>query len=201
MAERRLRAVKDNDDGIRPFADYAEQYWEAGWLVFPLPPGEKHPPPNRRTGRYQAPSWPDVKGWLKKARDENIGLRAPDGLIGIDVDDYLDKEGMPKNGGQTLKDLEDELHALPASWTSTARLDGVSGIRWFWLPGSPKGLHLPGNLGSGIEIVQFRHRYAVAPPSLHPEGERYKWYAPGQPLDGNGTFDPPILRRKKAHHR
>lgn len=160
-------------------------YYEAGWIPLMVDPYKKEPPPNRTTGRHPEPTWEQIKRWIKSAKEHNIAIRIPPYMVGADVDAY-------KDGAQErLAELEWELGKLPPTWTSSARSDGVSGIRYFLIP---PGLHLPGNLGTGIDIIQFRHRYAMAPPSVHPEGERYKWYAPGQALDGRGAYEPPNLQ-------
>jgi hypothetical protein len=186
MGKTKLFVVPDDGDTEFPFRDFAEKYYAAGWIPLTLDPQEKEPPPNRTTGRYPVPTWDVIKSWIRNAKHHNIGVRMPDGMIGIDVDAY--KEGGPEQ----LAKLSAELGALPDTWISSARADGLSGIRYFRIP---PGLHLPANLGTGIDIVQFRHRYAVAPPSIHPNGERYKWYSPGSPLDGSGTSEPPVIQR------
>lgn len=190
MARRNpLTLLPDDGESNTPFLDYAEKYYAAGWVPLRLDPRQKEPPPNHTTGRYPEPSWDTVKKWLKGAKDHNIGVRIPDGMVGIDVDAY--KEG----GRERFAELEAELGPLPPTWISSAKHDGVSGIRYFYVP---RGLHLPGNLGTGMDIIQFRHRYAVVPPSIHPNGDRYKWYAPSQGLNGEGTCEPPLLQRVKS---
>lgn len=181
------------DGSIRPFRDYAEVYYANGWIPLPLPPRAKSSPPSRTTGRYDPPKWKDIKEMLSSAHEfSNIAIRMPLFAFGNDVDDYGDK-----NGASTMLLVEEESGLiLPETYSSSARTDGASGIRYYRLPDSRVGTHLPGKLGPGVEVIQHRHRYAVAPPSIHPDFERhYKWYAPNQPLDGNGTFDVPRAKK------
>jgi hypothetical protein len=99
----------------------------------------------------------------------NLGLRLPDGIIGIDVDAYGDKQGL-----RTLADLEHTWGRLPHTWRSTSRWpdDGNSGIRLFRVP--------PGrawrNPGDAIEAIHHGWRYLVTWPSRHPDTRRiYCW--------------------------
>lgn len=88
-------------------------------------------------------------------------------MVGIDVDAYGDKPG-----AQTLEALFAECGALPATWLSTSRGDGISGIRLFRVPPEARLVtQLP-----GIEIIQHFHRYIVCWPSVHPDtGGTYEW--------------------------
>lgn len=86
------------------------------------------------------------------------------------------------NGARTFADLVERWGPLPQTWTLSARADGLSGIRFFRVPG---GKIWPGELGPDIQVIQFRHRYAVAWPSMHPKIRKmYHWYEPGAPIDG-----------------
>lgn len=150
-----------------PYADTYAAYWANGWRgILPLPPNRKTSPPAGTTGRDGTdPSWPDCVAWAETGPN-NIALRLPAGIIGIDVDDY---DG--KNGGSTLARLVEQHGALPATWLSTSRDDGISGIRLYKIP---PGTELLGGL-PGIEIIQHHHRYIVCHPSTHPSGRTYQW--------------------------
>lgn len=151
------------------YGDSATAYYERGWSPLPLPRGEKTSPPSGTTGvTGKWPTLDDVEVWANQHPNGNVGLRLPDGVIGIDVDDY---DG--KNGGATLAALEAEYGALPPTWTSSSRGYGTSGIRVFRVP---VGMAFPGGLGDGIDVIQHHHRYIVAAPSMHPNGGRYMWY-------------------------
>jgi hypothetical protein len=159
-------------------ADHAAAYRAAGWGVLFLPEGEKSPPPTGYTGEHGA--WAtddDIVAWHRQYGDAaNIAIRLPETVIGIDVDAYEDKAG-----AATLAHCEELWGALPATFVSTARTDGVSGIRLFRVPMA--GLDWPGVAGPGIEVIQYRHRYAVVAPSLNPKtGTSYRWVAPGGDL-------------------
>lgn len=160
--------------------EFADKYWVAGWCPIPLPAGKKFPPPTGSTGAIsEMPDKEKLKGWIK-SRDakDNIGLRMPPDVIGIDVDHYEDK-----HGGDELTELAEEFGQLPETWTLTSRRDGMSGIRFYRVPA---GLHWPSKLGAGIETIRTQHRYAVAYPSKHPKNRGvYLWYGPGDPLDGH----------------
>lgn len=157
-----------------PYAEACEAYRRAGWTgVLPLPPRRKSPPPDGYTGETGAwPSAADCLAWALGPEGEgNIALRLPYNVVGIDVDDY---DG--KNGGATLAGAQARYGPLPATWITTSRDDGVSGIRLYRVP---EGLAWPGVLGPGSEIIQYHHRYVVIWPSVHPDiGRTYVWIAP-----------------------
>jgi hypothetical protein len=153
-----------------PFADGADDYWTAGWPVIPVT--GKFPPEPGYTGWQGAvASYPDIQAWKDGPQGRrNIAIRAPQDILGVDVDAYGDKAG-----GDTLADREGRWGPLPATWISTSRSDGVSGIRLFRVP---PGLAWPGQVGPGIETVHYAHRYIMCWPSVHPSGRTYRWIGP-----------------------
>jgi len=155
-----------------PYATAAPTYWAAGWRgILPLPENAKTPVPKGYTGSTGAwPSYPDIQAWTEDRGHGNIALRLPPDVLGIDVDHYGNKPG-----GAVLAALEQQLGALPATWRTTSRDDGVSGIRLYRIPA---GLRWPGVLGPGIETIRHEHRYAVTWPSIHPTGGTYRWITP-----------------------
>lgn len=157
----------------RPYADAALAYLRAGWDgVIPLPARRKANPPAGFTGDRGAwPSYADVHAWVDGPEGSgNIALRLPLDVVGLDVDAY---DGKP--GDQTLADAEQAWGALPPTWRTTSRDDGMSGIRLYRVP---EGLAWPGELGPAAEVIQHAHRYAVVWPSVHPEGRTYRWITP-----------------------
>lgn len=165
--------------GARPYGDAANAYYTAGWRgVLPLPAAAKTPPPGGYTGAGGAwPSGADVWTWAEDHATGNIALRLPPNVIGLDVDAYDGKQG-----AATLDNAITKWGPLPATWRATSRSDPRSGI---YLYRVPPGLAWPGELGPAVEIIQTRHRYAVAPPSLHPTGRPYRWHTP----EGHITLD------------
>lgn len=165
-----------------PFARAARLYRAAGWHgVLPLGngPGKKYPPPNGFTGHGNPdPSGADIEAWAETHGARNIGLRAPAGVIGLDVDAYV-KDGKMRGGGEALAQLEAQWGPLPATWVSSAR-PAPSGIRWFRVPTELDGrsINWPGEAAKGIEIIQHGHRYAVVWPSTNPDadGAAYGWH-------------------------
>lgn len=140
-------------------------------------PGKKYPPPAAFTGHGKPdPSGADMQAWLDGPEaGYNIGLRLPAGVIGLDVDAYPGKRG-----GESLAALVAACGPLPPTWVTTARTDGVSGIRLFRVPLHIDGheINWPGEAGKHIEIIQHGHRYAVVWPSTNPEaaGAQYEWH-------------------------
>lgn len=144
--------------GKGPFARAYAEYRAAGWLgTLRLPKLSKSPVPTGFTG--DKGEWPEdsrLHGWSHESAT-NIGLRVPDDVIAIDVDQYDDKKG-----AEQLEELEKKWGALPPTWMSSARGFGPSGKRFYRVPA---GVHWPTDPAPDIEVIQFRHRYAVVWPS------------------------------------
>jgi len=172
-----------------PWRHAALIYLEVGWLPIPIPPGKKHPVPVGYTGNEaKRITRSVVEEWFAELPDNsNIGTRIPDAIIVIDVDAY-------RNGVATLKAREKQWGELPDTWRNSARNDGAGGHMFFRLPKSALGLHWPGKIGDGVEILQPTHRYAVVWPSINPSNNQmYRWYQPGDPTEGPGYAGIPSL--------
>lgn len=161
----------------------------------PLQPKKKSPPPDGFTGWGHNSSKindAQVQKWIgEKSPQSNIALRSRRDHMGIDVDAYKG------SGEDTYSRIVADMGPLPATWVSSARDDGASGIRHYRLPEGAEELAWPGKIGDGIETVHYGHRYTVAPPSVHPEKDEfnqpqiYRWYAPGEDPVGFGSSDIP----------
>lgn len=168
-----------------PYAAAAQEYVAAGWpCVIPVPVHAKHPPPRGYTGEHGRDTQPDdIAAFIAQSGDSSVALRMPDGVIGIDVDDY-EKGTIVKRGGAQQAALAREIGVpLPRTWASTARGVGPSRISFFRVPSGRYAT----TLGDAVEIVQRHHRYAVVAPSMHVDvGAPYVWYGP----DGVATRVP-----------
>lgn len=168
----------------RVFADHVAAYALAGWpCVLPVPPATKTPPPSGFTGAEGRDTDPhQLVAWAKTHATSSIALRMPDGVIGIDADQY-EKDGKQKHGAETIAAREVEWGPLPATWSSTARGDGPSRIRFYRVPAQRYATRLSaehdGVLTGDVEVIQRHHRYAVVWPSHHESaGGPYLWYDP-----------------------
>lgn len=182
-----------------PYTLAARAYFESGWSPIPLPHEQKFPVPDQfPAGTKQmftgAPGvyvteehlshWLSKKGRANAGKlsyaPSNIAIRLPEWVIGVDVDAYGGKAG-----GKTLETAELEWGALPPTWVSSSKDDGISGIRWFRIP---PGLAWPGELpqGKGVELIRWDHRFAIVAPSIHDKTKaEYKWYHEEQQPDGS----------------
>lgn len=174
----------------RTYADHVVGYAQAGWpCILPVPAASKFPPPTGFTGADGRNTDPLTLVEFATTRPyDSIALRMPEGVIGIDVDEYdkvsVDDAGaqhvVPKRGSATLAACIEKWGPLPATWSSTARGDetgpGVSRIMFFRAPVR----RYAAQLGSDVEVIQRHHRYVVVAPSPNPHagGALYRWYRP-----------------------
>lgn len=167
------------------YGEAAPIYTEQGWNAsFPLPHGQKYPPPDGTTGNHPDIDEGLIESWIEERADENIGLRMPRfrldddpvEVIGIDVDQYKNKSGW-----NTLLHLAERFGPLPATFKSSRHEpDNPSGIYFFLVPAGKKW---QGKAGADIEIIQRTHRYAVAAPSVY-EDTTYTWFSVPETEDG-----------------
>ena len=167
----------------------ALRYLQQGWEPLPLPPNTKSPPPGGHTGYRGAPvtqtQWDRWNTHGVKITDGpitiytgpiqgcNLGLRMPEGVIGIDIDHYW-TPSRDKQGGNTITALETRLGNLPPTYSSTSRPGTPSKILFYRIQ---TGIALITKL-EDVEIIQHHHRYAAIAPSAHPDGRPYRWYDP-----------------------
>ncbi|WP_405906342.1 AAA family ATPase [Streptomyces sp. NBC_00828] len=181
-----------------PFGTGAPVYAAAGWAgVIPVDREAKKPARSECTGHdgFQAKAV-DSARWITDHGTCNLGLRLEKGLIGIDVDAYNGKRG-----DETIAALEKELGELPPTCSSTARGEGPSRIRLYWMPqdwiyqtlATKLTAEAGGESLSDVEIVQRHHRFVQAWPSVHQKtGSVYRWYRPDGSLFPEGEV--PRLR-------
>jgi hypothetical protein len=178
------------DASVGPFAIAVEHYIAKGWIgSLPLGngPRQKAEPPKGFTGHEgRWPNRQELEDWKRTRGDRNIGQRLEPGIVGVDVDAYGDKPG-----AKTLAGAEAAHGPLPATWVSSSR-EAPSGIRFYRAPAEtyPGSLKDPATGESGVEIIQFSHRYAVVAPSIHPEtGDAYRWTHPDGTQGGLPSVD------------
>ncbi|MGQ9851700.1 MAG: phage/plasmid primase, P4 family, partial [Aggregatilineaceae bacterium] len=155
----------------------ALSYAARGWPVLPLRPRGKEP--LTAHGFKDATTDPAIiVGWWQRWPDANVGIATggPSGLMVLDVD--------PRHGGDdSLYDLERQHGPLPDTIES---LTGGGGRHILFR--CPDGLG-GGKLAEGIDI-KANGGYIVAPPSIHPSGQRYSWEVAHHP-DDVALADPP----------
>lgn len=169
------------------YSSAAPDYLAAGWSPLPIKQGAKRP----AVSGYHGLAGPmatseDVERFSAAHGAHNIALRLPDGVVGIDVDNYGHKQG-----AEQLAALVDELGSLPSSPLSTSR-DTSSGIRFYRAPAE---LRTVGKLGPDVDVISHGIRYAVVAPSVHPEGRPYRWVDPdtGEDVPAPSVRDLPEL--------
>jgi hypothetical protein len=153
--------------------DAAQAYLERGWSVIPIRPREKRPMIAWRRYQESSPSLDDVDAWFTRWPSANVAIvtGAVSGLVVVDID--------PGHGGsRSLEALERE-HG-PLRGTVEAKSGGGGRHLYFAHPGGT--VHNRVDLVPGIDL-RGDGGLIVAPPSVHPSGNRYQWVsgrAPGE---------------------
>jgi hypothetical protein len=145
----------------KPLLRAALEYATRGWHVFPCRPRSKEPAIAR--GFYSATTNPETIKQFWGDPDFNIGVRtgAVSGFWVLDIDG--------DNGKASLNVLQAKHGRLPATREVIA----------------PRGRHLlfrctgemkstTGKIAAGID-TRADGGYVLAPPSIHPNGDRYAW--------------------------
>jgi hypothetical protein len=138
----------------------------AGLPVFPLLPREKRP---RFKGSFKSATLDHariIQHW-RNYPDDNIGVRPPEGMVVVDVDDEREFARLVAEHGP-----------LPETWAART---GSRGTHFWFAIGDIA--HIPGKLCKGIDLKHGGTGFVVAPPSVHPNGRRYVWLTKpfGQP--------------------
>ncbi len=154
-------------DSTDTFLDHALAYARAGLRVLPLLPGQKTPA--TRHGKDDATTDLErIRSWWIGNPLYNIGIRPNPGDVVLDID--------VRNGG-TYESLGEHPE------TRTAFTGGLGWHVWFRCSGQMRGKldKLP-----GVDI-KTETGYLVAPPSIHPSGNRYRWInnEPIAPMPGH----------------
>ena len=185
----------DSDDR----AEAALAYAAAGLLVFPLHAPDaagrcscrrdcgrdngKHP--RTTNGVSGATADPErVSGWWATWPDANIGVAtgARSGIVVVDVD--------PGRGGEdAIAALEAAHGELPPTWAVET---GGGGLHLYFRHPGGRVPTRAGKLGPGLD-VRGDGGYAVAPPSRHRSGARYRWGASWHPARVPLAAVPPWL--------
>lgn len=143
----------------------ARAWLQAGWHPIPLTGADgKAPAWKGLTGHGGTDLEPDgIVAAFDGRRVNGLGLRMPEGVLGLDLDDYG-----PKHGTRSLMALCDLLAVeLPDAPATSGRIDG-SEIRFFRVP---PGLAWVSDAlaehGGGVDLIHRGHRHAKAWPSVH----------------------------------
>lgn len=110
-----------------------------------------------------------IRNWWKANPNANIGLALGDmsnGIFVIDLD--IDKD-RGVDGTETLRDWERAHKPLPDTANS---ITGRGGYHFFYHSNSPVESRV--KILPGIDI-RGNGGYVVAPPSIHPNGNKYEW--------------------------
>lgn len=152
-------------------------YARAGWAVFPIASRAKNPLTEH--GLHDASrDGEQITRWWQRWPQANVGIATGEvsGILVVDVDLKVKKDGTIEDGEKTLAALVAEHEVLPS----------VPEVR------TKKGRHLYfahdarlKNSVSRLEGIDIRTTggYVVAPPSIHPDGHVYAWTPGASPRE------------------
>jgi len=142
----------------------ALSYARRGWPVLPIRAGSKEPATAHGVKDATTDEATICRWWATWPR-ANLGVAtgSVSGLVVLDVD--------PRNGGdESLHDLEARYGPLPD--TVTALTGGGGQHRYFSLP---EGVTVRSRVLAPGPELKGDGAYVVAPPSVHPSGQLYRW--------------------------
>jgi hypothetical protein len=159
----------------------ALDYLRRGWSVIPMRPRDKRPAVRWQDFQTMRPAKDEVRDWFRRFPGDNLGVvtGAVSGLVVLDLD--------PRHGGEeSLARLERDHGPLPP--TPEAATGGGGRHLYFAHPGGSVRNRV--GIAPGIDL-RGDGGCVVAPPSVHPSGNPYRWASgrgPGelapQPLPG-----------------
>lgn len=157
-----------NKPTTRELIDAANTWLAQGWHPIPLAGADGKAPARRGMTGHEGRDL--TKGKLAKAftsttrvQVDMLGLRMPEGVLGLDLDNYNGKQGT-----QSLQALCNILKVqLPGAPSTSGRTDG-SEIRFYRVP---PGLNWVSDAladqGGGVDLIHRGYRHAKVWPSVH----------------------------------
>ena len=147
----------------------ALKYAEMGLAVFPLIPKDKKP--LTENGFKNATTNPEkIEEWWTIHPDANIGIatgQMSGGIVVIDMD--IDKEEGKDGYHSFMEWCKANFLVLPDSWMSITGRGGYHLIYKSLFP-------VPSKINWIVDVdIRADGGYIVAPPSIHPNGNRYEW--------------------------
>ena len=147
--------------------DAAIDYASRGLAVFPLKPRDKSP--ITAHGVHEATTnFDQINKWWSRYPNANIGIacgKISGGLLVVDVD----RKPNGVDGLDSLNEWERENGELPETVRSITGTGGSHLLYRIDYPGKNRV-----NLLAGVDI-RSDGGYIVAPPSIHPNGNKYEW--------------------------
>lgn len=149
------------------FLDAAIEYASKGMAVFPLKVRGKEPMTAHGV-KNATTNFDTIEKWWTRYPNANIGIAcgaASGGLLVVDLDEK--ENGV--SGSDSLHNWERENGELPETVRS---ITGKGGAHLLFRIDHPEKNKV--NLLEGVDI-RSDNGYIVAPPSIHPNGNRYEW--------------------------
>ena len=150
------------------FKDAAADYARRGWAVFPLK-GRNKTPAVKGGFKSAVTDVAQIGAWWSAHPQSNVGVATgymSGGLLVVDIDVDPDTG---EDGMEALRDWEREHGELPET---VSAITGRGGYHLYYRTGERIGCSANKELGVDIRCDGG---FVVAPPSVHPNGNRYEW--------------------------
>ena len=167
----------------------ALDYLHRGWSVIPMRTRDKRPAIRWQNLQTTPACEKELRGWFRRWPEDNVGIvtGAVSGLVVLDVD--------RQHGGEnSLKNLMCAHGPLPH--TVEAITGGGGRHVYFAHPGPT--VHNRVGIAPGIDL-RGDGGCVVAPPSVHPSGNHYRWVKGCEPGQVNLAPLPHWLQRLVSH--
>lgn len=161
--------VYDNTPTVYDMLPYALQYAQAGLKIFPLSPCSKTPLAETKGFLDATNDIEKIKKWWSDNPFCNIGLATGNGISVIDVDVGKDNNGKTKDGDKSIEEWQEQNGRLPDTLFA---ISGKGGRHLYY-----KTENICSSATGIIKDVDVRSDggYIVLPPSVHENGNRYRW--------------------------
>ena len=148
---------------------YALEYAKSGIKVFPLSPCDKVPLKDTNGFHDATNDIEKIKKWWTNNPFYNIGAATGNGISVIDVDMGTGADGVEKVGEQSIKKWQEDNGLLPDTLTA---ITGKGGRHLYY-----KTEKIFGSATGVIKDIDVRSEggYVVLPPSIHENGNRYRF--------------------------
>lgn len=171
----------------------ANELARSGFKIVPFTnDGDRKRPLSKHGFKDATRSEIQIKEWWKQYPRANVAIATGryEGDTGALVVIDADLHSADKNGLKSLEKWQEEHGAFPE--TVKVRTGG-GGVHFYYLVNNDDSIKGLANILPGVDI-RFQNQGVVAPPSIHPNGNAYKWLTDKHSLEDVAQANGSVLR-------